>query len=423
MTRSVVLVVAFAAAGGAARVLQDAVLAWRYGTDPLADAYYFLFNLVNWPAAVAISAFATLFVPLEASLRARRNDAEMASFRSEQLGAVLLMATLAGPLAWWVCSVAVRSEWAGLDAGARAVAMAGLPYMAAAVPFGLLAALYTAWMVSGERREATLLEALPPLALSAALLTLPGVTFFAGLPVGLAVQAIVMVALLRAAHVRPRLRFSSSAWRGLATGASILVGAQLLMGLAPAIDAFLSARLGEGIIAAMNYANRLLLGVQGLAALAIQRVALPWLARVVAESPHEVLRSSREWFWRAALVGSVAALGVCLLADFAVAVLFERGRFTASDREAVVSLLRWGTLQLVPFVAGLTLVTALAARRAYGAIGFAAAGGVLVKLATSVLCLNELGAIGLQLGTAAMYVASAGLCWAALAKDGRMTGA
>ena len=102
-----------------------------------------------------------------------------------------------------------------------------------------------------------------------------------------------------------------------------------------------------------------------------------------------------------------------LVAGPVVAALYERGAFTATHREAVVDLLRWGLLQLPPYLAGTLLVTAAAASQGLRDIARAACCGLLVKLGASLLLVPALGAVGLQLATALTYLCTAS--WLAVA--------
>jgi putative peptidoglycan lipid II flippase len=212
----------------------------------------------------------------------------------------------------------------------------------------------------------------------------------------------------------PRLALTSIAWRGIAGGALMLLAAQVVSALLPLVDGFFAARLPEGTLATLNFANRMVLGVQGLAALALQRVGLPLFSRLVASSPAQVLPAALRL---AALMGMGALViggAVALLADPLVSLLFERGRFSAGDREQVATLLRWGMVQLVPFLSGLAIVTTLASSNAPGWLALAASAGLAVKITASALLFTTYGAAGLQVATALMYVVASLVAWIGL---------
>lgn len=424
VARGVVLVGAFAAITSAARLAQDVAIASRFGTGPLVDAYYFLASLANWPVAVALSLFTLLLVPVEAGERRAASQRDLRLFRSEALGAVLLAALASVPLAWLVLRAIAGGPAGGLAPGTAELAVTGVPAIVGVVPLGIVGALLSAWLVAHGRHVLALLEGLPALVLAATVLLLPAALFW-GTAAGFAVQAIAMAAMLHAAHnlPAPALGFRSPLWHGMGRGALLLVAAQVFSAMLPLVDAFFAARLGEGTLATLNFANRLVLGLQGLAALAVQRAALPLLAARASASPDAVHRATVRWMLGMAAAGAAVAALVAVLADPLVSVLFERGRFTGSDRAQVATLLRWGLLQLPPFLAAAPVVAALAASRAAGVLAGAAALGFVVKIAASAWLATMLGAAGLQLATAIMYTATAAGAWLALRhRTRRITG-
>ena len=420
LLRGVFIVTVFAAIAGAARVGQDAAIAWRFGAGQTVDAYYYLLTLVSWPVAVALSTLTLLVAPVDAT----RKAAEVADgmhFRGELLGAVLLFALVTLPPMWWALSAIAGSPLGGLERGAAALAKDAVPAIVWTVPLGLMGALLAAWLVARGRHLLTLLEALPPLVLIVALLAVPGSTLFWGTTAGIALQVAAMTLALRAAGEmpRPRLGMSAQAWPAFAQGAYALLAGQMLFTLVPLVDPFFAARQGDGMVAALSYANRLVLGLQGLAGLALQRAGLPLLSRWMATAPGAARRAALRWALVAAGAGAALGVLVATLADPIVSLLYERGRFTAGDSAQVAMLLRYGMLQMPAFLAGLTLVTALASASARRDLALIAGGGLVAKLALSTWLVGRYGVSGLLLATALMYTTTALLAWFALAQRWR----
>jgi putative peptidoglycan lipid II flippase len=199
---------------------------------------------------------------------------------------------------------------------------------------------------------------------------------------------------------------------------ALLIG-QMLFSLVPLVDPLFAARIGEGAVASLSFASRLILGLQGLAGLAVQRAGLPLLSRLMATSPADSRRVALRWAAVAGAAGVLIGLLVAALADPLVSLLFERGRFTATDREQVATLLRYGMLQMPPFLAGLALSTALASARAGGYLALTCWVGLLVKVLFSVVLVAHLGAVGLLVATALMYTATGLTGWFALVRHTR----
>lgn len=399
MARGMGWVALFAAVASAARLGQDIAVAWRFGTGPVVDAYYYLLSAVNWPVAVALSVLTILFAP--ASTAAARAQ----GLRRELLGNGLVVALASIPLAWWALqAIAARAE----PAAAREAAE-GVMSIVWAVPLGLIGALLSAWLVAAGRHGLALLEGVPSFVVLALLLMIPANVLFWGTTLGLALQALAMALLLRRAGQlpRPSVGLSSGEWGAFLQGAGVLLVAQALSALVPLVDAFIAARLGEGAVAALSYTNRLVLGLQGLAGLALQRSGLPLLSGLAATAPAQARRATYRWAAGAAIIGAAMAVVVALLADPLVAILYERGRFTPGDRAHVATLLRYGMLQMPVLLCGMVFITALAAIGARRSVALVAVINAGVKVLASLALAPTLGLEGLLMATAVMYFVGA----------------
>jgi peptidoglycan biosynthesis protein MviN/MurJ (putative lipid II flippase) len=173
------------------------------------------------------------------------------------------------------------------------------------------------------------------------------------------------------------------------------------------IDLAFAARLGEGAIATLGYANRIVGLIIGFGSVVVARALLPVLAGAAADGEH-ALGSRQARQWAGLLVGlGVAAVAIGWpLAPTAVALVFERGAFNAGDSRAVAHALRFGLLQL-PFVfGGLALVQWIAASGRYGVLLAVACLALVVKITMNLLLIHPLGLAGLMAATAAMYAVS-----------------
>src|SRR3546814_7894339 len=85
--------------------------------------------------------------------------------------------------------------------------------------------------------------------------------------------------------------------------------------------------------------------------------------------------------WSVLMVAAGAAVTLLgwLLASWGVALLFERGAFTAQNTEAVAQVLRWGLLQLPFYFGVLILVQLLASQNRYRIMAAIAVANFAVK--------------------------------------------
>jgi peptidoglycan biosynthesis protein MviN/MurJ (putative lipid II flippase) len=105
-------------------------------------------------------------------------------------------------------------------------------------------------------------------------------------------------------------------------------------------------------------------------------------------------------------VGIVGAVVAHLLAPWGVAVLFERGAFTADDTLAVARVFSFGLPQLPFYCAGLVLAALLAAAGNYWVIAGIGAVNLAVKVLANFLLIPVFGIAGITLATSITYAVS-----------------
>ncbi|KUK80243.1 MAG: Integral membrane protein MviN, partial [Mesotoga prima] len=110
-----------------------------------------------------------------------------------------------------------------------------------------------------------------------------------------------------------------------------------------------STELGRGAVSSLGYAQRLYQLPLGVFAIAVATVALPKLSKLTGEGSKEKFRSS---LWDALTVLAFliipSTLGLLVLGEGIVRILFERGSFTPADTALTTTLLYGYTLGL-PF--------------------------------------------------------------------------
>ena len=414
--RGIVVIAVLAVVVGIARILQDVTIAWRFGTGPAVDAFYFVSNLVNWPVMVVLSTFTVIISPAEAALRARSFH-ELMAFRSEILAITLLACGLLLPFIYFALDFIVKGSMAGLPTDTAEIAAQGVLAASLAVICGITAAVLTGWLISSNHRTATLLDAVPPTVLvAAAVISSVSSVLFWGLLAGFALQAFFQLRMLASVKELPipHLSLQSTAWPSLATGGLIFFATQMIFAAIPVVDQFFAARLDQGTVAALNFANRLLVGLLALVALGIQRAGLPVISNLMVHSRLEGRRFAVRWARRMFVLGVLMAATLWVAVPIAVEWLYARGNFTPSDALFVVELLRIGAIQTPFFLAGTVIVVALASTNAVKAIATAAVIGLIAKFVLNAALVNLIGAAGIQWATAGMYGVTLLATWFAL---------
>jgi peptidoglycan biosynthesis protein MviN/MurJ (putative lipid II flippase) len=423
LARNVALVGVFVGIAGVARLAQEMAVAWRFGTGPAVDAYYFVLTFLNWPVGVWFSVLVAVIVPVEARLRREGSDALM-RFRAELYGLTLAASLAVTLLTLAVFGGALHAGVLRVPERVREDAMAALPALAWVVLLGLPIGLLSTWIIAAGRQTNTLLEATPALVVVLVLLAVPEPTFVLllwGTTAGFVVRLVLLQLVLRSrAEVpRPRFGFSAEAWSTFWKSSAAMVIGQVLLTLTALLDQLFAARLGEGGVATLAYANRIILMVQALTALVAQRASLPLLAESFAAGGEQTHRSVPRWTLAMLLGGTVLAVIGSALAVPVVTLLFERGHFSAADTARVSEVLVYGLVQLPFYLAGLVYVSVLVAQGRQSVLMWAGALGCGVKLAANWLLFPVLGLSGLQLATAAMYLSTLSLLYWASARPAR----
>lgn len=402
----------FVLVGKLAGAAKEMTIAWRYGVSATVDAYVFVFNLVSWPVSVWFSVLTVVLLPLVARLRSD-TPGELPRFRAELLGLTLLLGLGLGLLAWLGLPALLRTGWLGLSGPAleRGLQMTG--GLALLAPLGTVISLFSSWLLAAGHHRNTLFEAIPAFTLLLALLLpswMPEPLVW-GTVAGYALHAAALGTplLYRGELPAPRLAQHSPAWRFFWASIGIMALGQVLNSLTNLLDQFFAAGLGEGALSTLSYANRILALILGLGATAVSRATLPVFSRAMAQGGTQVQGLALTWAKWMLLLGLGVLLMSWLLAPWLVALLFERGAFSAQDTKSVASVLRYALFQVAFYFPALVLVSALAAQGRHAWIAFSGAINLLCKLPLAFVLARSFGLNGLVLSTVFMYALSAAL--------------
>lgn len=416
--RGLVIVGVFVLLAKLAGAGKEMALAARYGVGPVVDAYGLVYGIVMWPVAVTMSALTTVLIPLEARLTAAGADSAR-QFRCELLGTTLILAVALVAVA--CVAVPPLLALTARSSGA-AVAIEMLPGLALAAGLAFVATLYSVWVMSGGGYANSVLEGVPALALLAVVLLAPlatGSVLVWGTVGGSVLHLLLLILLLPGTALRPVWRPKSDAWQLLFAGLSISVLGQMLVSATGVIELFIAARLGDGSVATLGYANRLLGLFTGLLVLAVTRAMLPLLSAANAGGSIDIGAVATTWLWRLLLVGSALAALVWFAAEPLTRVVFERGRFGASETQQVADALRWAGLQLPAYLSGIVLINFAAARGRFGIIATSAAIVFVARPVAGWMLGGAMGVPGLTLAQALAYGMSLAFLLAWFAVDRR----
>lgn len=409
IVRGMAWVTLFVLLGKLAGALKEMSVAYRYGIGAEVDGYLFVYNLVSWPLALWFGVLTMVLVPLAARLR-EQSPQELPRFRAELLGAALVLGVLLAVGAALLLPVLIRSPSVGLGSATAAVAAEATRWLVLVLPLGVLASLFSAWMLAAGLHANTLLEGVPALVIALAVLFSGGgvAALVWGTVVGIALHMLCLALPLarRGEIVLPRLAMHSPAWGWFWQSFAVMLAGNAVMSLIDIVDLMFAVQLGTGAVSTLGFANRLLALMLSLGGTAVSRATLPVFARAHHGSRAGIHDVAGRWVAIMLGLGALAAAMVWWQAPLAVRLVFERGAFDAGSTAAVAAVLRYGALQMPFYFAALVLVSSLVARGLHRAVAIGAAVNLLIKVGASLLLVPALGMRGIVLSTGVMYLTS-----------------
>jgi putative peptidoglycan lipid II flippase len=389
---------------------REVVIASRFGIGETVDAFNLAVTLTTWLPMMIVSIAISVLVP---RLIALQSDPPQRFVFVRELNATsaatatigLLLTLLAGPtVATWIAqdlSASTRREVAWMT-----LQLSPLAFLTVATGY------LSIRLQAREQFAYSALEALPAAGLITLVLILPptqgSLSLIAGTLIGAALQIVV---LARMTHLRDgpigrlSMEHTSRVWTSVYAGLGTMALGQVAMGIMAPVDQAVAARLGDGTVATLGYANRLIGLATSLGTVVIGRALLPIFSSIAAEGDLQTGRmQTLKWTWIGMAIGTMAALLGWVVAPMLVKALFERGAFTASDTESVVLLFQAGMVQLPFFLGGMVTLQWLAANNEFPAILTVALVATVSKLISLVLLVYSLGARGIMLSNAVMYL-------------------
>jgi putative peptidoglycan lipid II flippase len=186
-----------------------------------------------------------------------------------------------------------------------------------------------------------------------------GVAF--GTVLGGALQFLVQIPALSRVHYRYRPDFQ---WRDAGVKAILLLMGPSVIAASTTqvnvlINSMFASSLGDGAIAWLSAAFRLMQLPLGLFGVALGTVTLPLLSRLVVAERMDAFRRELARAMRLAFLLAVpSTVGLMMLAEPIISVVYQHGKFTAYEAEQAAGALRYYAIGLAGYAALKVLVNA-----------------------------------------------------------------
>lgn len=405
--------------------VRDMVVAHAFGAGPVTDAFFVAFRIPNLlRRLLAEGALSTAIIPVFSETLARGGPESFGRTARAVAGAALValcaVSALGIVLAPWI--VAVMAPGWTADTGLFALAVRLTRVM---FPYLVLVGLAALAMGALNAHHRFFTAALGPAVLNvgmiaavlllAAHVTPPVLSLAVGVLVGGAGQLLVQLPELRRLGVPLR---PSGEWRHPAV-AEIghrlwpAVFALAAVQITVVVNTLLASLLPSGTVSYLYYADRVMEFPLGVFGIALATAALPSMSALAARGQTEALRVTLRFALRlSAFIAVPATVGLVVLGEPIVRVLFQRGEFRAAEALYTTQALAGYAVGLPAFSA-----TRIAAQTFYAlgdtrtpvAVGFAS---VVVNVALALALMWPLQHVGLALASSlSSYTNLLGLYW------------
>src|SRR5882724_9974069 len=392
---------------------RDAMIAALLGTGPVADAFLVAFQLVNVVRRLlSEGALNAALVPAWLRVREAEGAIAAAAFAGRVLGTVsaaLVAAAASIGLLMPVVMTALAPGFAGQPALQLAVddARLMLPYLAFAGPVTVMMALLNAQARFALTAFSPLLFNIALIGVMAALLgwrqDADDAALIMAATVGIAglLQLLILVWRRGGSSIATPLRIAFDAqmrgFLGKAIPGMIASSGPQLFVVAGAVIASAS----PSAVSWLYFANRLIELPLGIVGVAMGTVLIPELTRALQGGNKSAIAHAESRALELAIgLALPATLGLIVLSEPIVRLLFEHGAFTAADAAATAQALVWLALGLPAQVLAKALSPAFFAREDTLAPLRATLKAIVVAIVSSVLLGHFFGAAGVAAGIA-----------------------
>jgi putative peptidoglycan lipid II flippase len=419
-------------------LVRDMLLSAVFGTTALASAFVTAFTLPNlFRRLLGEGALTAAFVPTLNEELTRRQRAGAFVLVSQVASWLLVVTTLLvilavatlGNTAWLEARIAnwdVRPETAARWLAGTELAAFLFPYMI----FVCLAAVFSAALQTLNR---FLEPALSPVWLNLAMIGMLGGAAYlgwsgtndgrmrwlcTGVLIGGFLQMVVPAVVLMREGWRPAfdLRMSPQIRSILRLMGPTVFGSAIYL-INMSVSRLIGLSVNDAAAAVLNLATRLMELPIGVFAVAVSTVVFPLISRYAAQGDWQNLTAAYRQGMRLILVINIpAAVGLTVLAEPVVRLLFQRGAFQAEDTLRVVPVLAIFAFGL-PFFSFVNLVLrAFYAQKDTATPVRAALISFLVNVVLSVALMKPFGTIGLAMASNLAVVVQAWYLQSCLAR-------
>ncbi len=397
-----------------ASTARELMLAHQFGTGDALDAFLIAFLLPSFIIQVVAGSFNIALIPTY--VRVREHEGQDAAQRlfsnamvwsTASLAAVSALLALLAPYILPVMASGFGPEKLALT---RSLFYLLLP----ALIVSGLSTIWKAILNAGERFAlAAVAPIMTPVVAVAALLVAGSVWGIYALAVGTLGGFVLEAGLLvwslkrRKFSLAPRWYGIDPAMRQVISQCVPLFAGAFLLSKTLLVDQAMAAMLGPGSVSALNYGNKVAGMLMEVATLALGTSVLPHLSRMIALSDWNGVRHTLKSYARLILLATVPlTLILVYFSEPLIALLFQRGAFTAEDTHLISQVQAAYFLQLPFYVLGILILQLIYSVHGTRVVLYSAIISLPLDVLLNYVLMQYFGVVGIALSTVIVYVAS-----------------
>jgi putative peptidoglycan lipid II flippase len=395
---------------------KDVVIAMQFGTSDALDAFLIAFVLPAFAINLIGGSLNAALIPTYIQVQAQEGTQAAQHLLSS------VMVWTIGVLVALSVVLALTSPYlfplmgSGFTADKLALVQS-LYYLM--LPTLVLSGIATIWSALLNACDRFALAAIVPLATS--LVTVLIVVGMAErwdsytIALGMVLGALVETAVLgwglsrEGVSLMPRWHGASPAVKQVLGQYVPMVAGAFLMGGVNLVSQSMAAMLSPGSVSALSYGNKVTNLMLGIGALAVSTAVLPHFSRMVAVRDWRGLRHTLLTYSRWLLIGTLpVTVALIYYSESVVALVFQRGAFSAADTHLVGQIQVMYLLQIPLYVVSMLFVRLISALKANQVFIWGNAINLSMCILLTYVLMQQFGVIGIALATSLMYLISCG---------------
>jgi len=407
IARGMLLVFSFVLIGKVIGAIKDASIAYRFGIGEVVDVYSLALVYALWAPVVIGGALNSIYIPLIHKL----GPDEKQDFKNQLFGLGLITSGLITVALVYFLPKLLFHDSAPNNLGASAGSITLTFALISAL--GILSALFSMMLLADERHANTIFDAVPSLAILAAVLiwsTEKGMAIdplLGGSMLGFSLQAAGLFLLLKktGSTFKPQLSFRSRGWHILKQSFGVVILGQFVLSWIDPVSFNIAENTGVGNVSGLNYSSKIVLLFLSLGAVAVSRAILPVFSNTDRGNKQR-LRLAIQWSTISFIGGVAAAIFLFFFAPEIVRIVYERGAFNSADTDSIAQGVKLGALQLPFYFSGVVLAQLFLSLGSYRLILLSAIVALVVKISFCLLLAPTMGFSGIMLASVPMYMAT-----------------